>query len=210
MRLIEREKLMIDPTKIILADEVGMIIDEFIPEDSYFITLFEDCGEKADIILDHWVHNGLITYYEVPLYMTEEHFVRYYLDVPADVPSDQIYSKAISIIREREEALLGTPVHFEVEGGFAPEEAIQNSPIKALFAQTYFYALAKTALWVDVLDRYERGAVARDEGQIVLDYWKKINAVKDYSGFFPDAKPPHGDKPDDGSGKVRIKGWQPT
>lgn len=166
---------MLDPRKIILLDQMDVIINTRLDDKSAFYEMFEKYSCTAEEILNDSIEKGHISFFSIPISYVEKVFLREYFSVPDDIVDEDIIKAVYELMKiESSDAVLNG------------EEILGNMPLKAVYLKDYFEAISDTAFFIDRVAEYEAKSLMKDEGQIVLDYWKSINAVKDYSSLFPD------------------------
>lgn len=97
-----------------------------------------------------------------------------------------------------------------------PDADFEKARKQAIIPGFYVYHLAlamdlhRTLLGGTGIQRYESKALWRDQGQYVVGFWEGVNGLKDYSGYFPDRKPPRGNDPDDRGGRSPVGQLKPV
>lgn len=209
-RLIDREKLMIDPSAIVLYTEFyDKVVAPAAKEQSAFRDVFHD-GRGISSALYGMMSTGYAPVFPVPLEVVED---------------DEIKESYLSKLRMQLDMghrmldmFRSANANIIICGDLSddPEKDFEKAKEEATIPGFYVYHLAlamdlhRTLLGGTGIQRYERNALWRDQGQDVVTFWKNVNGLKDYSGHFPDRKPPGGNRPDDRSGRSPVGELQPT
>ena len=220
-RLIVREKLMIDPTSIVLIDDFfEYAVSPAIESHEAFTSIFRD-GVGIERAANNLAQTGFITTFTLPLSALE--------DKAKDRAVKLITARVDEIQKEFEaqkdaskqfiEDWFDDDVDFRYLGGcdwqgkqqtidYMTEEICAS----ALYVQDLVLAMDmhRRSFGKPVgTHKYEERALRQNEGAHVIAFWSAVNNLKDYSGFFPDKPPPRGDKPDDKGGRIKVGGFKP-
>ncbi len=205
-RLIDREKLLIPENKILMIPQIQKIILETVPPDTIFGRFLNRYFDVACSNLTGLNIRGKIDRFCLPTHTLEEGLQRHILGIGESASLEEELAK-VTIINAIKSCV---PESDDI----TPDEYITSvlPHIKPLTVDGYYMAdislaLTQTALFSDNFARHERLSVLHDEGKIVLNFWKGIERAKDYGDYFPDKKPPTGNKPDDKGGTAKITDW---
>lgn len=214
---IDREKLMIDPSSIVLKDEFfGLAVDTVVHDQSSFQAVFGN-GSGIDNCLEAWSQTD-----DIPVFWLKA-------DQVSEWAQENLRRHITTTIENEIEPLdgqsLDTTAFFSNIGAKECCEdiverskqqtidyMIEQSRVPALFLGHVVHAMdAHKNVWgTSGVERYERCALMRDEGQHAVNFWHAVNNLKDYSGFFPDKPKPKGDKENRGGALIGVGGWQPA
>ncbi len=205
-RLIEREKLIIPENKILMIPQIEKIIMETVPSDSSFGRFLSAYFDVASDKLRVYSAQRLIPRFGLPIQMLEEDLQRHILGIGESASLKDELKKA-TIITAINSALsnLADTNSDEYMAVILPD--LKPQMVDGYYLAHISMALAKTALFSDNLASHEKSSISRDEGKIVLNFWRAIERTKDYGDYFPDKKPPTGNKPDDKGGAAKVTSW---
>lgn len=207
---IEREKLMIDPSSIVLMEEFTATVTTPLlrQSNSYFASLFRLYGTEHNHILQSW-----ISQYAIPVYMMriadlpelQQHYVLGHLheeQFNADIEElRDIYEKSGLDFHETEQANIRMRDH-----QLSQRENVQAVHVRDVL-RAADYARYKRG---GSLQHHERRSLLRDEGADVLKFWQSVSALRDLSGFFPDKPPPGGNDRRKRKQEARAPVWRPA
>ncbi|MCI5060741.1 MAG: hypothetical protein MRY79_06695 [Alphaproteobacteria bacterium] len=190
-RLIEREMKLIDLSAIFTIDEfMDLVVVPTAQGKSPLAKLFQKYAGKIDVTLRHWAQHDDVEY-------------KYSLDFEKLREETQ----ALMLEKYSEKSLLARKTSTQREEYFLEDiKGYKNDPDyqghSELGINRNYPALQllviSTALDVingkkkDTLEKMIYGSLWCGHGQEALDFLKRLSALKDYSGFFPNKRKPKG------------------
>ena len=182
-RLVERQKLIVDFTKIVLIADMDEIITAQIMWGGELGGFFEQNCEAMNRLLDKRTELEKIPLFQIPVVCTDEHRIRSYFSVDRDVPLNEVFMYVAKHYNE------------DPEREFEPltAEDLEQWPVDAVYLPDYLAAWRDVSFWrADSLYSSETQAIKADQGVQVRAFWQAVNDVPDYKHLFPDYKPPRG------------------
>ena len=181
--------------KIVLIDEMEMLVRQKLDPQSTFFELFSKYGWHALLTLNFRIQAREVPSAIIPLEDVEEHVVRFVLDIPDHVSTDEIFKYAAAKYDEQTRAnvacYMGPPEH-DPFNQVTTEEAVRNWPLKAVNVEDYFKAFSdaslKSAFGYDVVDAYQSKALAAGEGETVTNFWIGVHNMTGYFDTHPKPK----------------------
>lgn len=171
-RLIDREVAMVDLGKIVLCHEFNECIFDRNP-DSHFIRTYT--GRQEEFLSNMG---------EVIEVVPEVFF---------SIPLNRLTKNSLTLVHNNLEKQAKR--HFGVLAtmGIDPKRHAFFTPLPEAYIGTYLGVLVlclnKTG-FRDFSAQARQWSILRGEGQVVLDFWKAVNNLHDYSDLFPDKEPP--------------------
>ncbi len=204
-RLIEREKLMIDPTSIVLVDDFMMYaVAPQQRRNTYFGNFFNMHAARIEGIAKGWAAQGQIpsfplSYDQLTPAMQRIMDKRY----PAPKPVD-MEKKVGEIIQQMRQ---GEGPGFYV---FHAQPSAKEMRYRAVYLGHIIHAANVCTERGNALAKREFWAQLRGEGHQVLSFWRDVRGLKDYSGFFPDKPKPDGNDRRKRQQEGRAPVWSPV
>lgn len=204
-RLIDREKRMIDRSKIILVEQVPAVAKKCNENNSDFLNMLIEGADVVNPSLHIGVSKSEIDGFQIPMELLEESFIREYYMLSDDIKSQDLFKFIGELAKPALWEMKETSDMFD--GVETPEEMARTFPFLAVFVEDYFKVVSLNTMIGNNVDRKENASITADKGQDVLDFWQDVREMKDYSGLFPEKPKPDGNRPDDGAGKVKLWDW---
>jgi hypothetical protein len=226
-RLIERQKLIYDPNKIVLSNDFfECAVFPAIENNTTFERLFGARGSLLGDTLNYFSQSRQIATFPV-------HYKSASPETQREVEEQIDHQVGNAIERQKQEvdtllrAFLGHALPEKAQVVFAgPSEEELTARLQSQTHVPAFYlgnimqamdATAPPSLWTGEfgVKRYETASLFKDEGHLALAFWQNVNALRDFSGMFPDRPPPpRWGSPDDDGAKVGVKvgagAWKPA
>lgn len=165
-RLIEREKLMIDSRALILPEDFFLnAVDHLMLRSVHLGGFFKKQGRFIERQIEMMIHDAEVESFLVP-----------YNDL--------------------EEGIKDWHAKDFKESGFAEDGIrVENTFLNAVYLEDMICMINDCFFLPDTLSRHEMCSIINGEGHAVLDFWKDVRALKDYSSFFPHKPPPPKNRP---------------
>ncbi len=213
-RLIEREKLQIDPHSIILMDD-------------FFLHAVEPLLHHQTSLSDFFVKYGESLYYQAnyaarhtqrPVFPIEIHQLD--LRMRANLTrKDQLLDKGWP--DEEIASILPLTLHIkdkERRGIWIAHHMVSHMNLTK-FPESKLYgaylgdvfALANSLSGIQsTIDQKQFYSLIQGQGEPVLQFWKDVRNLKDYSGFFPNKPKPPGDNINRQKERAAAAIWRPA
>lgn len=165
-RLVDREKGMIDPSAIILPDDFYLTAaDPLIARKTYMGDLFKRDWRAMKKEIEKKATEGKVTSFGMSYDCLEPLMQTHYKRLFAQDNMHEI--------------------------GFSVEQTFHV----AVYAKDLFHIINDRYIQPDAIGMREIISIGIGEGEAVLNFWRDVRRIKDYSGFFPDKpKLPRNDK----------------
>lgn len=192
-QLIQRERALIDPSAIVSVDEfLGVLMPQTIERKQRFSKRLGPVRSGLERTLYYWAgHEDVPSYDLLPKMVTEDQL-------------ELMEERRIQREKQREElaAQYARLPQWLVQKVDDPFEHVCCSGIEcisypAFDVDTIMDAFDVSTTEDEFLLSIEEECIWRGDGKGVLDFWKGVNALKDYSGFFPDKHFIDGDRKKD-------------
>lgn len=166
-RLLEREQLMLDRSKIVLLLDFSMLVT---PEKETALSRIFDKYAKAHADnFESMINNPDVPFLALPKNLVDEKTRKDYMD--------WYRYKLIDINDFVPERDLPEPDHYYVT-----------------YLGSLIDCWDRAAAGNNFFDKTALNLIRRGKGQEIIGFWKEVNSLKDYSNHFPDRPPPPGNK----------------
>lgn len=199
-RLIEREKLMFESTKIVLKDNFfESVVNPALESHDSFSHVFKD-RKSIDNSLLVSVRAGHIHMLTVP-FEKLSNSAKERCEPAIIVSVEEIFQERERQMEETQkifEGLLGIKTVVISSGGEETrEEMVARFKQENLYPAFYLHDVMKAMdlhyngmLGTKGVEHYERTALYREEGEGVIEFWKAVNDLEPYNSSFPNEPPP--------------------
>lgn len=221
-KLVADKKRELDPRKIISLDEFGLkVVTPITQTDSSYTALFNSHGNDAHNILMRWLEEKEIE----PFWLEHDQVAPDILQYGHDNFYDYRFEQRFA--QEQDSWRYYGTYSDERAQEFRAANRDERFPLTlrpAAYLKDIVGALDAASNRDNVLNECDDNAILKGQGDLALQFWTAVDDIKDYSGFFPDKRPPDGNN--DKKKKDRIKagkdwlgglipggptpGWQPT
>ena len=205
-KLVADKKLELDPHKIISLDEFGLrVVTPMAQTDNSYTALFNSHGNDAHNILMRWLNEKEIEAFWLEHDQVTPEVLQYGHDNFYDYRFEQSFAQ-----EQDSWKYFGT---YSDERAKAYREANRDTrfsatPRPAAYLKDIVGALDAASNRDHVLNECDDNSMIKGQGDLALQFWTAVDDIKDYSGFFPDKRPPNGDN--NKKKKERVKsgdGW---
>lgn len=202
-KLVADKKLELDPHKIVSLDEFGLkVVLPVMETGSSFTELFNTFGNEAHNILMRWIVEEDIE----PFWLEHDHVAPDVLQYGYDNFYDYEFEQ--SFLQEQEAWRYYGTYSDERAQAFREDNREKRFPEllrPASYLQDIVDALDAASNRDHVLKDCEGVAIRKGQGDIALQFWTAVDDIKDYSGFFPNRRPPRGNKNDKTKQRAKPK-----